>query len=292
MSVKIGHASCDEYGRASGGTAGDQTGREVCTRSWYKGGWNVVLRAKRAAVAEAMARTCEILCRSNLVGYDQYQRNTLRAELRRLDWDASRLATPCETDCSALMTVCAEAAGVNVAYTKTSAGSENAPVTQNMRQRFFATGEFEVLLDRKYTDSDDCLLRGDVLVRESGHTAMALSNGAKAAPRDESASSPLGGGSGNNGETEASSPFGGGSGNNKEEEMDISKLTDEECWQIIEKAQRYAAALPAPAWSRPELTDAKESGITDGTRPAALVTRCEAAIMALRAREPQGESRP
>ena len=35
MSVMIGHASIDENGKARGGVAGDQTKREVCTRTWY-----------------------------------------------------------------------------------------------------------------------------------------------------------------------------------------------------------------------------------------------------------------
>ena len=34
MAVKIGHASIDENGKAAGGKAGDQTGREVCVRDW------------------------------------------------------------------------------------------------------------------------------------------------------------------------------------------------------------------------------------------------------------------
>ena len=44
MAVKIGHASIDENGRAQGGKAGDQTGKEVCTRNWYKHskGWRVL----------------------------------------------------------------------------------------------------------------------------------------------------------------------------------------------------------------------------------------------------------
>ena len=36
MSVRIGHASQDEHGRATGGSAGDQTGKELCIRQWYK----------------------------------------------------------------------------------------------------------------------------------------------------------------------------------------------------------------------------------------------------------------
>ena len=45
MSVIIGHSSIDENGKISGGKAGDQTTKEVCTRSFYmhSKGW-VVLR--------------------------------------------------------------------------------------------------------------------------------------------------------------------------------------------------------------------------------------------------------
>ena len=57
MAVKIGHASIDENGKAHGGQAGDQTGKEVCIRNWYLNskGWDV-LRAKDAAVAEKIAQ--------------------------------------------------------------------------------------------------------------------------------------------------------------------------------------------------------------------------------------------
>lgn len=68
----------------------------------------------------------------------------------------------------------------------------------------------------------------------------------------------------------------------KEEDMDISKLTDEQCYKILQKAQAHAATLPCPEWAPKELQEAIDAGITDGTRPAALVTRCEAAIMAKR----------
>ena len=174
MAVIIGHASNDERGRANSGQAGDQTGGEVCTRSWYNRGWTVLLRAKDPAVAERMARACEAGCANNHIGYDQYQRNTLRTRAREAGWDLSKIQVGCETDCSAFMTVCAEAAGVNMvgAYT-----SGNAPVTQNMRQKFVGTGAFESLTDSKYLTTDRYLKRGDILVYERGHTVMALSNG-------------------------------------------------------------------------------------------------------------------
>ena len=72
-------------------------------------------------------------------------------------------------------------------------------------------------------------------------------------------------------------------GTEEEEDMDISKLTGEQCYQIVQKAQSYAAKLPAPEWAVEQFRQAKEDGVTDGARPAALATRAEAAIMADRA---------
>ena len=35
MAVLIGHASINEKGKVTGGKKGDQTGKEVCIRTWY-----------------------------------------------------------------------------------------------------------------------------------------------------------------------------------------------------------------------------------------------------------------
>ena len=180
MSILIGHASIDENGGASGGQSGDQTGKEVCIRSWYAGDWNVILRPKSATIAEKLASSCETLCKGNLVGYDQYQRNTLWDELERVSWDAAKLKTMCETDCSAFMTACARCAGIDVPRIALGGGKYNAPVTWTMCSAFCSTGAFEKLTGAKYLSSDKYLKRGDILVRESGHTAMALGNGTQA----------------------------------------------------------------------------------------------------------------
>ncbi len=176
MSVKIGHSSIDENGHITGGKAGDQTGREVFITDWYKKGWTVLLRPKDANVAERMARACEAGCANDNIGYDQNQRNTLRARAREVSWDLSKIAVPCECDCSSFMAVCAEAAGVDmeIAYS-----SGNAPATKYMREKFLKTGAFEALTDKKYLTSPDWLQRGDVLVYEGHHTVMVLTDGEK-----------------------------------------------------------------------------------------------------------------
>lgn len=176
MAVKIGHASIDENGKIVGGKAGDQTAKEICTRNWYSGGWTVLLRPKSSSVAEKMAKFCEAVCANSKIGYDQSQRNTLRAKAKVAKWNAAKITEACETDCSAFMTVCAEAAGVNVSGCYTSG---NAPTTSNMRSKFKATGAFEVLTAKKYLTGATYLKRGDILVKEPGHTIMVLSNGTK-----------------------------------------------------------------------------------------------------------------
>ena len=168
MAVIIGHASIDERGKASGGAAGDQTGREVCTRGWYAKGWNKVIRAKDAAIAEKIAHAMEQACANNHIGYDQGQRTTLFTLAQKVGWDLSKITKNCETDCSALVSVCVNAAGVSVSkdiYT----GNEAAALKN--------TGKFKVLTESKYLTTDANLKRGDILLKEGSHTAVVLSNG-------------------------------------------------------------------------------------------------------------------
>ena len=171
MAIKIGHASLDENRGIHGGAAGDQTGGEVYTRNWYNANWDVVLRPKSADLAEASARACEAACTNNKIGYDQYQRNTLFSCAKAVDFDLSKITEKCECDCSSLMHVCAIAGGANLTY------GVNGLVTFNMVDAFVKSGDYEKLTDSKYLLSGNYLKRGDILVRQSGHTAMALENG-------------------------------------------------------------------------------------------------------------------
>lgn len=76
---------------------------------------------------------------------------------------------------------------------------------------------------------------------------------------------------------------------NKGDELDMTKaeflksLTADECAQIVSTANEYLGKLDAPGWAQEELEEAKELGITDGTRPMQLIPRYQAAIMAKRA---------
>ena len=168
---RIGHASLDENRNTKGGKAGDQTGREVCTTSWYKKSWSYVLRAKDKDIAEKMAIACEKGCANSHLGYDQGQRNTLRTQAKLVGMDLSRITTDCECDCSSFMTACAECAGIKIVYP-----SGNAPVTANMVKWFSQTGMFEIITGE--INNPAYLLRGDILVgAPNTHTVMVLDNG-------------------------------------------------------------------------------------------------------------------
>lgn len=179
MAIKIGHATKNENGKAYGGAAGDQTGKEVCIIGWYNGGWRTVLRPKSKELAEKSAAACEAACANKNVGYDMAvsQRNTLQAEAVKHDHDLFKIDKPCEADCGTLMQVCAIAGGAKLTY------EGNGMTTRNMVERLLETGDYEALTEQKYLDSDAYLLRGDILVK-TGHTVMALEDGAEARPKE------------------------------------------------------------------------------------------------------------
>ena len=114
MATLCGWASIDERGNARGGSAGDQNGKEVKTGNWYDFGQKIVLRFKDRAKAKKAAQTMKTLCTGNYVGYDQNQRTTLYKEMQKVGWDASKLKTKCETDCSAMMSPVLRSAGISV----------------------------------------------------------------------------------------------------------------------------------------------------------------------------------
>ena len=172
MAIKIGHASKDENSKYKNGVAGDQTGKEVCIRTWYNKPWGVVLRPKSATLAEKSAVACEQACANAKIGYDQHQRNTLYKKALAVDFDLSKITTACECDCSALMHVCALAGGANIPY------GSNGATTSTMKSKFTVNGDYEVLNNTKYLTSDAYLKRGDILVKAGSHTVMVLEDGA------------------------------------------------------------------------------------------------------------------
>ena len=171
-SVIFGSARIDERGKAIGGKAGDQTGKEVSTQAYYKHskGWRVFRAkdpAKRKLIAEAMRRACN----NNNIGYDQGQRLTLYEAVKDFGFDPAKATKAVETDCSALVRVCCAFAGITLPNF----------VTSNQASALLNSGAFEEMKGAKYTDQEDYLEEGDILVtRTKGHTVVVLTSGDKA----------------------------------------------------------------------------------------------------------------
>lgn len=178
MSIKIGHASISENGTISG-AAGDQTGKEVCTRKWYKHskGW-VTLRCKLDGMAEYIAEAMEKACANDDIGYDQYQNGTLWENIKTKGYDPAKTTKKVETDCARLVRVCVQYAvekmGLDLVVPDFYTGSEANTLVK--------IGMFEKLTDAKYNTQDKHLRRGDIQVTKTkGHTWIILENGANAA---------------------------------------------------------------------------------------------------------------
>lgn len=165
----IAHASIDEKGTAKNGQAGDQTKKEVCTRSWYNKPWNAVIRFKDAGKREKIAQLMEKAAANDKIGYDQSQRNTLLTQARKFNYDVSKVTEPCETDCSALVTLACIYAGVPESKL---IHNGNSATTRTLAPLLEATGEVEVFTLPLYTQKPDKLLRGDILIKEGSHVVV------------------------------------------------------------------------------------------------------------------------
>lgn len=169
MSIKVAYASADERGKASGGKAGDQTGKEVKVANYYQFGQTYVLRWKNDNLGERAAHYIEAIAKSPLVGYDQSQRTTLYTELKAVKWYVGKLKKPVETDCSALIAVVVNAMGIKV--------SPNL-WTGNLRAALMQTGQFTSHTGDGWTNTDKNLKKGDIILNPITHVVMAIEDGA------------------------------------------------------------------------------------------------------------------
>lgn len=177
--VYIGGASIDENGKAHGGKAGNQTGRELRRQKWYlhSKGWRV-FRAKSAEVQAKLAACMSAAVANRHIGYDQYQRNTLYKAAEPFGFDVSKVTADVECDCSALVRVCCAFAGI--------LGLPEGFRTTNEPKNLLATGAFMEMVGEKYTKQAAYLKAGDILCTPvQGHTVIVLTDGDKAEPTAE-----------------------------------------------------------------------------------------------------------
>ncbi len=174
MGVKIGHASIDENGKISGGKVGNQTGKEICIRTWYNKPWSVLLVCTDQKLAEKAAEIMEQICIDPNFGYDQNQRLTGYYAIIK---NKNKIkGAKGEFDCSSLIATCYILAGLDISPSLT---------TSTLRKTLLNTGKFIVYTDRRYVESDAYAKRGAIYLSEGKHVVMALENGAKGNPYPE-----------------------------------------------------------------------------------------------------------
>lgn len=168
--MNLVHASISENSDAGwngNAKAGDQTGKEVCVRSWYSSPWDVMLRYPDKSIATKAASAAVKLANSDLVGYDQSERNTLYNALSAVNFDVDAyIETGKKTECDCSSFVYA----VYCCFIPGMRSNNNAPVTSNMRDLYNEWG-FVVHTGEKYLTGNN-LINGDILVNEDSHTAI------------------------------------------------------------------------------------------------------------------------
>lgn len=174
--VKIAHAAHGEKG-TSGCKAGDQTGKEVCIRTWtYSTSsssgfhWNAVLRCNDPNIALQIARTATAAANNNHIGYDKgtvASRQSFYKALEAANWDASKIAADVETSCSPFACACINA-GYKRKYIKTDHSCTTLYKTLKDDPMFtcFTTGE--------YCKSYKYLKPGDILITTGRHCAVVV----------------------------------------------------------------------------------------------------------------------
>ena len=179
--VLILNPSISEKGTING-TSGDQTGKEVCTRSWYRKPWNVMLICTDKSLAARAAQEMRNACANNNIGYGQNDRRSAYDSAVK-NGRTFRNAKG-NTDCSQLVAGCYILAGL----------SSLSPdcYTGNLRQALLNTGRFRAYTDSAHLNSDAYAEVGAVYLKEGSHVVMALEDGSQAGSGGASSSSGSG----------------------------------------------------------------------------------------------------
>lgn len=174
--MNLVNASISENGNVGwdgNAKSGDQTGKEVFIRSWYSKPWDIMLRYPDKSISRKAAATAVKLANSNLVGYDQSERNSLYKALKKYNFDVDayiKSGEKTETDCSAFVYA------VFACFIPPMRSDNNAPVTLTMRALYKEWG-FVVHTGVGYLSGNN-LINGDILVNEHSHTAIATNGNA------------------------------------------------------------------------------------------------------------------
>lgn len=187
MTIKyIAHASIGENGKITGGKVGDQTGKEVCIRTWYSKPWGHVLRILNDKVRKQFANNMIDIANNNNIGYNQINRNTLLSQGIKVNFDFTKITTKCNTDCSAMVTAALLGAIYVIlgkeAYEKAYKilyANKNCRTTSTLRSGLNTLKMIDIYTSKEYVGGTSKLLFGDILLKEGSHVVCYVDDGKK-----------------------------------------------------------------------------------------------------------------
>lgn len=164
MALFIGQACSNERGEIVNGQRGDQTGREVRINTFYDGQvWQAIYRCKDKNKAKLIGKYMLEACKNDNIGYDTGKTRYTCWDLAMAIKSVKDINVPCNTDCSQLMTICVNLAGIPVSkYLWTAIEDE----------LLMSTGMFIRVTDQAMLRGNG-LQVGDILWRD-GHTAVVV----------------------------------------------------------------------------------------------------------------------
>lgn len=164
MALLIGQACSNERGEITGGTKGDQTTREVRINTFFDGQvWQVIYRCKDKNKAKLIGKYMLEACKNDNIGYDTGKTRYTCWDLAMAIKSVKGINVPCNTDCSQLMCICVNLAGIPLTkYLWTAIEDE----------LLMSTGMFDRITDQSMLRGNG-LAVGDILWR-SGHTAVVV----------------------------------------------------------------------------------------------------------------------
>lgn len=167
MTYYVSNCGIDERGRISGGQAGDQTGREYRVRTWYDYNQDQTARHPDERVRYLIAKLAVESANNDNIGYDQGERTTMWEQLRKVGFDPTKIATPCEADCSASTAAIVKAVGFLVDDAKLQGVSPHM-WTGIEREQLQRAG-FTIITGNSVLDPSR-LLPGDIQFNNGHHT--------------------------------------------------------------------------------------------------------------------------
>lgn len=169
--MKIIQASISEHGTTKG-SAGDQTGKELNIKDWYNRPWDAVIRCRNSSIAYEAMEIAKKLANSNLVGYNQTDRNNLYKVLKKYNFDIEKYIVSGEKsncDCSSFVYAC------YACVLPELRADANAPTTSNYID-FFDNNGFYIFQNSIYTTQTNLLLNGDILLSIGKHVVIACND--------------------------------------------------------------------------------------------------------------------